>query len=555
MACSKLASYDKGYEDERFEHVVSESFHCIICTNVFKDPVMCRPHDGHLFCRACITKHLVNSQTCPTCMQPLTVETLSEAPRGIINILDELRIRCKFFHRGCSQMVELGELEKHVKQCGFAPTFCSNEGCNVEVNKHELIHHETAVCEHRKATCQNCMNEIRQEIDSTNKKLDQNEKKTEEKLKAVENNLVEKIELVEGQLKQEINNRHVQEDIADMKKSLNEITKQLERMTQQTSHEVQPEQEELKKGIAEADDLDTEPKVVVAGGRNKDVKLSSVEMFSLLTGTWTQLQPMKECRIGASSVVYNNQVIVTGGFDKNARAMKSMERLSANVVHARQSMSWEKLAVELPERLYGHCSVVYNGRLIVIGGFHDDKCKISACISEVSLVSAHTTKVLATLREKIYNHGVASFQDKIVIVGGRKSLRTSGISCVVMYDVTKNECQELAPLPYPVFAMATVKWGDDNIIIIGGCDSEFKPLKKVSIYNIKTQECHMLPDMKYKRKECVAAVVKDTVIVMGGLGERGNYLKSVECFRFDRYNWEELPEMHEARSWATAVVC
>ena len=250
MACSKLASYDTGYEDERFEQVVSQSFHCIICANVFKDPVMCRPHDGHLFCRACITRHLMNSQSCLTCIQPLTVETLSEAPRGIINILDELRIRCEFFHRGCRKMVELGELERHVKECGFAPAVCSNKGCNAEVNKHELIHHETIVCKQRKATCQNCMNEIRQEMDSTNKKLDQNEKKieerlkkNEERLKAVEQNLVAKIELVQGQLKQEINNLHVQEDVVDMKKGLNEITKQLERMTQQTSHEVQPELE------------------------------------------------------------------------------------------------------------------------------------------------------------------------------------------------------------------------------------------------------------------------------------------------------------------------
>ena len=32
----------------------------------------------------------------------------------------------------------------------------------------------------------------------------------------------------------------------------------------------------------------------------------------------------------------------------------------------------------------------------------------------------------------------------------------------------------------------------------------------------------------------MAAVVRDTVIVMGGEDERRNSLKSVECFRFDR---------------------
>ena len=153
-------------------------------------------------------------------------------------------------------------------------------------------------------------------------------------------------------------------------------------------------------------------------------------------------------------------------------------------------------------------------------------------------------------------HGVAIFGDKIVIVGGSEiAYRISALRSVLMYDITKNECKELAPLPYPVCEMATVKWGDDNVIIIGGTDSDYKVLNKVLMYNIRTQKCHMLPDMKYKREGCVAAVVGDTVIVMGGMDGEQNYLKSVESFRFDRYSWEELPEMRDARCWATAVVC
>ncbi len=95
----------------------------------------------------------------------------------------------------------------------------------------------------------------------------------------------------------------------------------------------------------------------------------------------------------------------------------------------------------------------------------------------------------------------------------------SALRSVVMYDITKNECQELAPLPYSVFEMATVKWGDDNVMIMGGADSKGEPLNKVLMYNIKTQKSHMLPDMKYKRRGCVAVVVRDTVIVMGGKDE------------------------------------
>jgi hypothetical protein len=154
-----------------------------------------------------------------------------------------------------------------------------------------------------------------------------------------------------------------------------------------------------------------------------------------------------------------------------------------------------------------------------------------------------------------YLHGVAMFGDKILILGGRINWDCSThLASVLLYDITKNECKELAALPYPVSEMATVKWGDDSVIIAGGTDSNYQTLSKVLLYNIKTQKSRMLPDMKYKRKGCVAAVVRDTVIVMGGISER-SCLKSVECFQFDCYSWQELPEMREARYWATAVVC
>ena len=568
---SKMALYDSGYEDERFEQVVSQSFHCIICTNVFKDPVMCR-YNEHLFCRACITIHLMNSQTCPTCMDPLTVDTLTQAPRGIRNLLSELKIRCEFSERGCCKFVELGDLERHVAECGFAPAVCSNQGCQLEVNKHDLVHHETAECKLRRVECHNC-SKLSQEMDALkvslaalNKKLERNEQKMSENaqrnagnFRAMEQNLIVKVvELAQEQRNQQnVSNRHIQDDIVEVKKSVTEITTQLKSITQQASRAVQAQQEEMKKGIAEADILDIELMVVVAGGENRCGELNSVEMFSLSTQTWTPLQPMKECCSATSSVVYNNQVLVIGGRGSSVTTT-SIKRLSTNAVRPDQ-MTWETLAAELPGQLSRHCSAVCNGRLLVLGGKVlrcGDVVEYSDSIIEITLVPPYTTEHLATMPQTRLQHGVAVFGGKVVIFGGMKSvLEDSILSSVVVYDITKNECKELEPLPYPVRDMATVKWGDDNIIIIGGADSKVTPLNKVVMYNIKTQMSHMLPDMKYKRRGCVAAVVRDTVIVMGGIDGSRNVLKSVESFRFDRYTWDELPEMHEARYCATAVVC
>ena len=231
--------YDTGYEDELFQYSVGLRMHCCICTNVIKNPVMC--HNEHIFCRACITRHLMNSHTCPTCMQPLTVETLRQATRGVRNMLAELRIRCEFFDRGCGKFVQLGDLERHVANCGFAPAVCSNEGCQLEVNKQDLLHHETVVRELRKVKCHSC-NDIRREVDTVkvnlaamNEMFDRNQKAQIETLnskvenvkvevKAVEENVVAKVELAQQQLdKQEESNRQLRVDIVEIKKSLKKL--------------------------------------------------------------------------------------------------------------------------------------------------------------------------------------------------------------------------------------------------------------------------------------------------------------------------------------------
>ena len=354
--------YNPGYEDELFEYPVGPSLHCCICTNVIKDPVMC-PDNEHLFCRACITRHLMNSQTCPTCMEPLTVETMKQAPRGVRNMIAELKIRCEFFDRGCEEFVQLGDIERHVAECGFAPAVCSNEGCQVEVNRQDLLHHETVMCELRIAKCHSC-NDIRREIDTMkgslaaiNEKLDKNEKDLK-RLEENQKSVLENVKQVKESLdKQEENNRQLRADNADIKKSLKEIMTrlQLERIPEPTSNEV--EAEEISTGVAEDREGDEETKVIIAGGEN----VNFVEMFNLATKTWTPLQPMNKRRTEASSVVFNNQIVVTGG------GFESMEKLSLNAVHVDPSLPWENIPhIKLPAK-FGHCSVVYNGRFIMIG--------------------------------------------------------------------------------------------------------------------------------------------------------------------------------------------
>ena len=518
-----MNSREQGYEDDRFENIVSQNFHCPICLNVFRDPVMCQ-RNQHYFCRPCITRHLQNSQRCPSCQEELTLETLNKAPRIVTDYLSELKIRCDYFSRGCLQSLQLGDLERHVKDCGFTPVLCSNEGCVVEMNKRDRTHHETEVCEFRKVKCHDC-SEIRKEVDQM--KVNLNEVK--ENFKAATDEMKTDLASVKDELNKMEENKH----------KLNQVAADIRKIKEQMMKELRGTDNDIN---------DIKPSVVVAGGwGDHSNRLRSVEMFDWSTKTWSPLQPMKQCRAGASSFIYKDQLTVAGGLTGDGLT-NTMTRL--NIRPIMDSTPWFDFSAKLSSKLCGHSNVVYNERLITTGGFQGSAC--SDRIHEILLVQPYTRNLLSRMPQQSCFHGAQLFDDKVFIVGGRpNSSSKNTVASVLMYDINKKECKQMAPLPFAVCQMATVRWGD-NVIVIGGVDKDGKALNTVVIYNVQTGKSHMLPEMKCKRRDCMAVVSQGAIVVMGG-DERNRALNSVECFTFDRYSWEDLPPMNEARNRATAV--
>ena len=150
-----MASYCGGYAQDRFQVSVNKNFFCIICTEVLKDPVQC--HNQHYFCKACITKHLQNSQTCPVCVDNLTEEALCKPPKIVTDYLNGLIINCSHSERGCTEMMELGTLKTHEAVGTYKPVACSSEQCSVIVNMKDLEEHEKKHCENRLIHCHECV--------------------------------------------------------------------------------------------------------------------------------------------------------------------------------------------------------------------------------------------------------------------------------------------------------------------------------------------------------------------------------------------------------------
>jgi hypothetical protein len=284
--------------------------------------------------------------------------------------------------------------------------------------------------------------------------------------------------------------------------------------------------------------------IIVAGGAGTD----SVEMFNWRQRTWSPLQSLPKKRFGATSFVYNNHVTIAGGYCSGY--LDDMIRMNVNP-NPDLSMHWSDCPVKLAAKLTGHRSVLYNDHLIVTGGHNGNA--VSDCILDVQLVPPYTVKTLSRMPEPRQHHSTQLFDDNLLIVGGRTTgSDQDNLSSVVLYDIKKNECKQLAPLPYEVSKMATVRWGD-NIVVIGGSDKRDKALDTVIIYNVKTEQSHLLPSMRCKRWGCTAVVIGNNIVVLGGVSGFVAQ-ESVETFNFESYTWQELPKMSQARWWHTAVV-
>ncbi|CAB3990981.1 kelch domain-containing 8B-like isoform X2 [Paramuricea clavata] len=257
---------------------------------------------------------------------------------------------------------------------------------------------------------------------------------------------------------------------------------------------------------------------------------------------------MNESRADASSVVYNGQVLVTGGTSDDKIIVSSIEQFSRNP-NPLIPPCWSYFSFNLPKALNGHRSVLYNDRMFVIGGYDEEKKKYSNMIYEIQLRFPFTTKVLAKLPSSTHmiGCGVILVNDKILIFGGR-DCQSKTTAKVTMYDITMNTFQELAPLPYKVFNMATVNFGE-NVVLVGGSDQFYFVDAKSTVvsYNIKTQKSAMLPPMKHTRSQCCAVVDGNSLVVMGGIKHGAVALNSVEAFDFRSSKWRSLPSMKEAR--------
>jgi hypothetical protein len=501
----------EGYDTNRFHSTVQESFICAICLGVLQDPVQCENNE-HYFCSGCIKQHLEKtSHSCPTCQDKLTVETLRKAPRVVVECVSHYKISCDHATRGCDAVLALGDLQAHVRECDFMPVSCSNKGCDEVLSKRDVKRHEIELCRFKTTTCDDC-----------------GEKMPRHKYGAHGCVLRRDFDEMKKHLAEVKVTQH--EMMNEMREGMQRITIAIEKL-EKSSRNVSNVVNSMYSDI-----------VVIAGmDPETDKALSSVERFNFFNQTWKPLAELKIGRIGAAAVVFENQILVCGGAigDVSGDPTDSIEVLDLNV----NPPTWQEFAVNLPIEVGGHKCVVYGNRLLIIGG--QTKEKSLDAIYELLLVPPYSSKLLCRMKKERTCHGVEVFDDKVLIAGGQ-----GAETDVEIFDITRNECVEMPPLPSPLFGMATVRH-DETMLLVGGQDNENNISNEIVEYDFKSGQSKVLVVMETEGVVFSAVYSGNTLVVIRVTEDDPG---SVDCFNFLSNSWKKLPSITKTRILASAVV-
>ncbi|PYI06758.1 hypothetical protein BO78DRAFT_314892 [Aspergillus sclerotiicarbonarius CBS 121057] len=160
LAMEATCDRDEVVDLRSLETVSSYDDHlmCPICHCPFVRPV--RLQCDHVFCQKClnsaITAFAANRDdfTCPTCRTP-TRGVYLNVPRLLLNMCDDIKVRCPCRNEGCPEIMPRGHVQSHVdKYCGYRLMKCPDSSCNKKTRKKNLS--PEGRCLHEPHRCLRC---------------------------------------------------------------------------------------------------------------------------------------------------------------------------------------------------------------------------------------------------------------------------------------------------------------------------------------------------------------------------------------------------------------
>lgn len=205
-----------------------------------------------------------------------------------------------------------------------------------------------------------------------------------------------------------------------------------------------------------------------------------------------------------------------------------------------EAQVWKGIAPMKHGRIEPKCSLLTDGRIIVVGG-RDQSGMVKDC--EIYDPTKNVWTSGGTLKQGRYRFSLSALDNgKILAIGGLSDLGVATTATCELYDPAINTWAFTDSLPIPSENVASMRMADGRIFVAGGLNANtIKYLDMALIYDTATEKFTILPKSGIGRTGLLLyqSPTSDTLMICGGEfdGFNGYYLRSTSLFSIKANKW------------------
>ncbi|XP_030199925.1 kelch-like protein 23 [Gadus morhua] len=255
--------------------------------------------------------------------------------------------------------------------------------------------------------------------------------------------------------------------------------------------------------------------------------LAEVHIWEPRGNVWAQGKNMPEhTRESYSVTLLGANIYVTGGYRTH-----TVEALDAVSVYNTDGDEWTEGCPMLTARYY-HCSVALHGCVYAIGGYRNGAPENQAeCYDPLK----RKWFPVADMIQGVGNASACVVRERIYVTGGHYGHRGScTYEQIQVYTADANAWSIITVNPHPEYGLSSVSL-DNKMYLVGGQTAV------ADCFDPDTNAWRAMAEMKERRMECGAAVIRGCIYVTGGYSySKGTYLQSIERYDPQLDAWETV---------------
>ncbi|HET6177355.1 MAG TPA: kelch repeat-containing protein [Candidatus Sulfotelmatobacter sp.] len=299
-------------------------------------------------------------------------------------------------------------------------------------------------------------------------------------------------------------------------------------------------------------------KVLVAGGTNNGVALTSAELYNLASGTWASTGSMHVARTLARAVLLSNgSVLVMGGCVNDCLSATS----NSAEVYNPTAGTFTATGSMLQARAEFGVTLLANGQVLVAGGctaYDANGCLSTTNKAEIYNPATGTWKATSAMRAA--RHAMTATRlpsGKVLVAGGATSANDALISSEI-YDPVARTWTLGAKMVTARSDYASIMLTTGKVLFAGGENINGVSINNAELYNPSSGTFTATGKMTATREEhTVVLLANGNVLVSGGNKltlTTQTPLASAELYNPTTGTWTATGSMSHARSGHTSTV-